>query len=131
MYSGLGKSVDESWVHTTPETLFRNILATNDERFPMICQDLRAMPTRPMILVEGPRLFPKLVQPLLIDIHQAIWLLPTEEFALVSTAKREKPQGRFSSSDPERYLRNFLGREALLREYIRREVICERQIAPT
>lgn len=122
MYGGLGKSVDEQWVRTTPDDLFCNILATNDERFPMILEDLRVMPRRPPILVEGPRLFPRLVTPLLTDSHQAIWLLPTEEFARESAARRDKPQGRFRSSDPERYGRNFLGREALLRAYIRREV---------
>ncbi|MBB6733830.1 hypothetical protein [Cohnella zeiphila] len=123
MYSGLGKSVEEKWVHPSPEALFRDILATNDERFPMICEDLRAMPARPPILAEGPRLFPKLVQPLLADVRQAIWLLPTEEFALQSAAKRDKPQGRFGSGDPERFRSNFFGREALLRDYIRQEVI--------
>jgi len=123
MYGGIGKSVDESWVLTTPEALYTNILKTNDERFPMICDDLMAMPARPNILVEGPRLFPKLVRPLLADVHQAIWLLPTEAFAMESAFKRGKPHGKDASSDPERFLGNFQGREALLREYIRREVI--------
>jgi hypothetical protein len=116
------KSADERWVQTTPDALFRAIMATNDERFPMILEDLRAMPKRPMILVEGPRLFPKLVMPLLSSSDQAVWLCPTEEFAQAMAAKRDKPQGRFASDDPERYRRNFFGRERLLRDYIRREV---------
>lgn len=123
MYRGLGKTIDDNWVYTTPEAMFRDILTTNDERFPMICEDLQAMPKRPKILVEGPRLFPKLVQPLLSDIHQAIWLLPTEKFALESAAKRDKPQLRIKSSDPVRFQSNFFGREALLRDYLRQEVI--------
>ncbi|RKN86341.1 hypothetical protein [Paenibacillus ginsengarvi] len=123
MYSGLGKTIDDTWVYTTPEAMFHDILTTNDERFPMICEDLQGMPKWPKILVEGPRLFPKLVRPLLSDIHQAIWLLPTEEFALESAAKRDKPQLRMRSSDPERFQSNFFGREALLREYLRQEVL--------
>jgi hypothetical protein len=116
------KSVEERWIQATPEELFRRALETNEERFPMILDDLRAMPARPMILVEGPRLFPKLVEPMLTSPHQAIWILPTREFAGESVARRDKPQGRFQTSDPERYRANFLGRDALLAEYIRREV---------
>jgi len=123
MYKGAAKTIDDNWVYTTSEAMFRDILTTNDERFPMICEDLQAMPKQPKILVEGPRLFPKLVQPLLSDIHQAIWLLPTEKFALESAAKRDKPQLRMRSSDPLRFQRNFFGREALLRDYLRHEVI--------
>src|SRR5262249_38302602 len=47
IYQALGRSMDESWVHPTPQQLFEQILATNDERFPMICDDLRLMPHRP------------------------------------------------------------------------------------
>jgi hypothetical protein len=122
IYAEFQKSTEERWVATSPDALFRTILATNDERFPMILDDLRAMPKGPMILVEGPRLFPKLVSPVLTSHHQAVWLIPTEEFTQVSIAKRDKPQGRFQSSDPERYRQNFLGRERLLRDYIREEV---------
>jgi hypothetical protein len=121
MFGEMQKSLDERWVHPIPEDMFRSVLATNDERFPMILADLRAMPARPMILVEGPRLFPKLVAPLLTDPHQAVWLMPTEDFARRSIAARDKPHGRFASSDPERFRHNFLRRDTLLAEYIRRE----------
>jgi hypothetical protein len=123
IYAEFQKTFDERWVDPTPEELFRGVLATNDERFPMICDDLRAMPAWPPILVEGPRLFPRLVAPLLADPHQAIWLLPTPEFAQASMARRDKPQGRQASRDPERFRENFLRREALLADYTRQEVL--------
>ena len=122
IYAEFQKSVEERWIQSTAEELFHGVLDTNDERFPMILDDLCAMPARPMILVEGPRLFPKLVEPWLTSPQQAIWLLPTPEFARESVARRDKPQGRFQTSDPQRYRDNFLGRDALLAEYIRREV---------
>ncbi len=122
IYAEFRKSVEERWIQTTPEDLFEGVLETNDERFPMILDDLRAMPQRPMILVEGPRLFPKLVEPLLTSAHQAIWLMPAAAFARESVERRDKPQGRFETSDPERYRENFLRRDALLAEHIRREV---------
>ena len=122
IYTEFQKSVEERWIQPTPEHLFQGVLETNNERFPMILDDLRAMPQRPMILVEGPRLFPTLVEPLLTSAHQAIWLMPTPEFARESVERRDKPQGRFETSDPERFRENFLRRDALLAEHIRREV---------
>jgi len=125
IYAKFGKSIDERWVQPTPDELLRSIVAINDERFPMILADLRAMPTRPMILVEGPSLHPKLVAPPLTSRHQAIWLVPTEEFSLASVARRDKLRGSDQSSDPERYRRNVLERNRLFAGYIRREVAAQ------
>jgi hypothetical protein len=122
IFAEMRKSMDERWVQTTPEAMVEAILRTNEERFPMILADLRAMPRRPMIVVEGPRLFPDLVAPVLADPHQAVWLAPTEEFWRESISRRDKPQVRFETSDPERCRENFLGRERLLARYIRDEV---------
>jgi hypothetical protein len=122
IYQSLGRSLDENWLHPTPQQLFEHILATNDERFPMICDDLRLMPRKPPVLAEGPRLFPKLVAPVLTSLNQAIWLIPTADFARSSQGRRDKPTGRFESSDPERLRENFLARERLLAEYIESEV---------
>ena len=88
----------------------------------MILDDLLKMPSLPPILVEGPRLFPSLVCPLVTDPSQAIWLLPTEEIVRANQEKRVKPRDLERFGDPERYRSNFLGRERLLREYIRGEV---------
>ena len=123
MHGDLDKPIDELWVFATPEEMFQKILDTNNERFPMICEDLQAMPKTPLILVEGPRLFPKLVIPMLTERHQAIWLLPTDEFAQNSAVTRDKPRLRHRSSDPEKFKANFFERENLLRDYIRQEVL--------
>ncbi|HEV2664480.1 MAG TPA: hypothetical protein VG324_06195 [Blastocatellia bacterium] len=119
----LGRSFDESWVHPTPQQLFEQIIASNEERFPMICDDIRLMPQRPPVLVEGPRLFPKLVSPVLTSPRQAIWLLPTEAFIYASQERRDKPSLRVESSDPERFRANFLARDRLLADYIGSEVV--------
>jgi hypothetical protein len=122
IYQAIGRSLDESWVHPTPQQLFEQILATNDERFPMICEDLGLMPRRPPVLVEGPRLFPNLVMSVLTGLSQAIWLLPTDAFIKASQEQRGKPSLRIESSDPERFRANFLERDRLLADYIRSEV---------
>jgi hypothetical protein len=122
IYHSMGRSLDENWLYPTSQQLFEHILATNDERFPMICDDLRFMPRKPPVLVEGPRLFPGLVVPVLTSLNQAIWLIPTADFARASQQRRDKPSGRYASSDPERLRANFLERERLLAEYIKSEV---------
>ncbi|MCI0391374.1 MAG: hypothetical protein MOB07_21745 [Acidobacteria bacterium] len=123
IYQTLGRSMYESWIQPTPQQLFEQVLATNDERFPMICDDLRLMPRRPPVLAEGPRLFPKLLMPVLTSPHQAIWMLPTEAFIRASQERRDKPSMRFESSDPERFRANFLARDRLLADHIRGEVV--------
>jgi len=125
MYAKLGKSIDERWVQPTPAELLRSIVAINHERFPLILADLRAMPTRPLILAEGPSLHPELVAPLLTNQHQAIWLVPSEAFARASATRRDKPRRRDRSSDPERYRQNQLARDRLFAEQIRRQVAAQ------
>jgi hypothetical protein len=121
-YQAIGRSQDETWLHPTPRQHFEYILASNDERFPLICDDLRLMPRKPPVLVEGPRLFPKLVAPVLTSLNQAVWLIPRGDFARASRERRNKPMLRFESADPERFRANFLARERLLAEYIENEV---------
>ena len=125
MYAKLGTSIDELWVHPTPAELLQSIVAINHERFPLILADLRAMPTRPLLLAEGSSLHPELVAPLLTTQHQAIWLVPSEAFARASATRRDKPRRRDRSSDPERYRQNLLERDRLFAEHIRREVAAQ------
>lgn len=122
IYQSLGRTLEENWLDPSPQQLFEHILATNDERFPMICEDLRLMPHQPPVLVEGPRLFPKLVVPVLNSPHQAIWLIPTADFIRASQQRRNKSAFGIGSSDPERFRENFLARERLLAAYIESEV---------
>lgn len=122
IYQMLGRTLDEKWVQPTPQQLFEQILVTNAERFPMICDDLRLMPSQPPVLAEGPRLFPQLVLSVLTSVQQAIWLLPTDEFIRASQEQRDKPLLRYDSNDPERFRTNFLARDRLLADYIRQEV---------
>jgi hypothetical protein len=122
IYQSLGRTLDENWIDPTPQQLFEHILATNDERFPMICDDLRLMPHDPPVLVEGPRLFPKLIMPVLASLNHAIWLIPTAEFIRASQQRRNKHSIGVGSSNPERLRENFLARERLLADYIGSEV---------
>ena len=122
IYQSLGRSHDENWVYPTSQQLFEHILATNEERFPMICDDLSLMPSKPPVLAEGPRLFPKLVVTVLTSLNQAVWLMPTADFVRASQERRNKGAWGSESSDPKRFRENFLTRERLLADYIANEV---------
>jgi hypothetical protein len=62
-------------------------VATWTARFPLVVEDIRALPDARPIVAEGPSLFPWCVAPLLRSARQAIFLLPTPEY-------RERVLGR-------------------------------------
>ncbi len=71
------KTMDERWLHPKPEEMADDFLEYSRDRFRMILDDLRALPTEPGIVAEGPQLLPELVAPLLARPEAAIWLVPT------------------------------------------------------
>jgi hypothetical protein len=113
--------MDERWVLATPEAMARRSLAFHRERFPLILEDLLALPPTDLLLVEGFGLVPDLVAPLLVAPEQAIWLLPTPAFRRAAIERRgtlwSMPR---ETSDPARALANRLARDALLTEEIHR-----------
>jgi hypothetical protein len=87
------------------------------EGFDLIVEDLLNLPREPPVLVEGFRLLPHLVQPLLADPRQAVWLIPTPELRYAAFASRGSLwaiAGR--TSDPETALRNLLERDRMFTE---------------
>ena len=72
------------------------------EGFDLIVEDLLRLPTEPAVIVEGFRLLPHLVQPLLAEPTHAVWLLPTPEFRRAASERRGSSQWAFldATSDP-------------------------------
>jgi hypothetical protein len=69
------------------------------------------------LVVEGFRLLPQLVAPLLADPRRAVWLLPTPEFRRAAFESRGglwQIAGR--TGHPERALRNLLDRNRMFTE---------------
>jgi 2-phosphoglycerate kinase len=109
--------MDERWVDRTPETMLETFHWFQGEGFDLIVEDLLRLPREPAVIVEGFRLLPPLVKPLLAVPGHAVWLLPTPEF------RRAAFDGRGSlwdiarkTSDPETALRNLLTRDRLFTE---------------
>ena len=115
------QSMDERWVLPSPHELAAREVANWTARFPLVVEDIRALPDVRPIVAEGPSLFPWCIAPLLRSSEQAIFLLPTPEFRERVLARRRRdtpPATDTMTSDPERARRNIAGRDALLNQRI-------------
>lgn len=117
----LAASLDERWVSPQPEELFQRAVQAFRDRFPLMIQDLMAMPGDRGIVAEGFGLLPELLAPILTYPDQAIWLAPTDAFKRASMLRRGKPSFATQTSDPERAKANLYGRDCLLAEYFREQ----------
>lgn len=114
--------MDERWVKRSPETMLETFHWFRGEGFGMIVDDLLRLPTEPGVIVEGFRLLPHLVKPLLAVPSQAVWLLPTPGFrraAIDSRGSTWNIAGK--TSDPQRALRNLLERDEMFTERLHEE----------
>ena len=118
----MAMDMDERWVNRSPETMLETFHWFRGEGFGLIVEDLLRLPTEPGVIVDGFRLLPHLVMPLLAAPSHAVWLIPTPEFRLAAL------EGRGSTwtiagktSDPERALRNLLERDRMFTERVHEE----------
>ena len=122
LHAFVAMDMDERWVNRSPTEMFRTFHFFHGEGFELIVEDLLALPTRPGVLVEGFRLLPRLVAPLLDTPDQAVWLLPTTGFRVAALETRGTTAAALSrTSDPARALDNLLARDALFTEQVERE----------
>ena len=114
--------MDERWVNRSPETMLDTFHWFRGEGFDLIVDDLLRLPSTPGFVVEGFRLLPHLVQPLVAIPGHAVWLLPTPDFRRAVFDRRGPAWGFLrSTSDPERALRNLLDRDRLFTDRLREE----------
>jgi hypothetical protein len=117
-----GMSMDERWLNRSPAVMLETFHWFRGEGFDLIVEDLLALPTSQRIIVEGFRLLPLLVIPLLADRRQAAWLVPTPAFRLAAFASRGALLDiAGKTSAPERALDNLLQRDGLFTARIERE----------
>ncbi|MFG3343206.1 hypothetical protein [Glycomyces sp. NPDC048151] len=118
-------TMDERWLDRSPEVMLETFHWFRGEAFHLIVEDLLAMPKDRGIVVEGFRLLPHLVAPLLADPTRAVWLLPSPEFRAWAVDKRAKETRRpgfiEQTSDPERAGRNLAERERMFADRLRIE----------
>ncbi len=106
--------MDERWVNRSPQTMLETFHWFRGEGFGLIVEDLLKLPSDRGVIVEGFRLLPQLVQPLLERPNQGVWLIPTPEFRLAAFKSRD---GLWSiagkTSHPQRALDNLLERDGM------------------
>ncbi|QHC26967.1 hypothetical protein GR130_16835 [Streptomyces sp. GS7] len=104
LHEFIAMDMDERWVNRSPETMLETFHWFRGEGFALILEDLLRLPQEPCVVVEGFRLLPHLVEPLLTVPGQAVWLLPTPRFRQAAIRSRAVRGGGFTArtSDPEK-----------------------------
>lgn len=115
--------MDERWVNRPPETMLETFHWFRGEGFDLIVEDLLRLPPGPGVIVEGFRLLPRLVEPLLSEPAHAVWLLPAPGFRQAVFESRGGSASGFlaRTSNPERALRNLLERDRRFTDILRAE----------
>ncbi|MBV8684389.1 MAG: hypothetical protein JO111_16050, partial [Caulobacteraceae bacterium] len=72
--------MDERWLNRSPQVMLETFHWFRGEAFHLIVEDLLSLPTDQPVIVEGFRLLPALVEPLLGMRSHAAWLIPTARF---------------------------------------------------
>ena len=107
-------SMDQRWVDRSPQAMLETFHWFRGEGFGLIVEDVLALPSHQGLIVEGFRLLPHLVRPLVHDPNRCVWLIPTPEFRLAAFGSRgtlwDIPN---KTSDPKRALSNLLERDRL------------------
>jgi hypothetical protein len=117
-------SMDERWLNRSPEVMLETFHWFRGEAFELIVEDLLALPTDQRVIVEGLRLLPLLVAPLLADRRQAAWLVPTPAFRLAAFESRGSMMDiAGKTSAPDRALDKLLRRDGLFTDRVERETL--------
>ena len=119
----MAMDMDERWVSRSPQAMLETFHWFRGEGFQMIVEDLLRLPRGPDVIVEGFRLLPHLVAPLLSTPNRAVWLLPTPGFRQAAVERRGGAAWGFlaRTGDPDLALRNLLERDRLFTDVLREE----------
>jgi cytidylate kinase len=111
-------TMDERWLHATPERMLQWFVTTSRHRFRLVLEDLRGLPDEPAAIVEGPQLFPTSVAAVLRDPAHALFLLPGAD----DIAARRRDRGPMrGTSDGVRATENLIARDVLIALEVERE----------
>ncbi|HYY43043.1 MAG TPA: hypothetical protein VE775_09950 [Pyrinomonadaceae bacterium] len=123
LHSFMGMDMDERWVNRSATTMLETFHWFQGESFHLIIEDLLCLPREQGVIVEGFRLLPRLVRPLLSVPNRAVWLLPTPAFRQAVVERRGGAAWGFlaKTTNPERALRNLLERDRMFTDILRAE----------
>ena len=123
LHQFMAMDLDERWVNRTPQVMFETFHWFRGEGFKSIVEYLLDMPREQDVIVEGFRLLPRLVKPLLSKPNHAVWLLPSPNFREAVVESRGGPSWSFlaRTSDPHKALQNLLHRDRMFTDALREE----------
>jgi 2-phosphoglycerate kinase len=123
LHEFMAMDMDQRWLNRSPAEMLETFHWFRGEGFSMIVEDILRLPGKPAVIVEGFRLLPHLVKPLLAVRNQAVWLVPAPEFRQAVVDSRGGPRWEFlgKTSDPERAYRNLLQRDAMFTQRLYEE----------
>jgi len=117
------RSLDEVWVHSTPEELAGWFNDVARRRFPQILEDLRQFPSDGApILAEGPQLLPELVSPHVASPDRALFIAADHDLHRSLLVARGSGLVTLVS-DGQRAFENRVVRDEILAEWMRQEVV--------
>lgn len=118
----LRMDMDTRWAHRTPAEMVATFHGFRGEMFEFIVDDLLALPDDRPVLVEGLRVLPRRVVPLLTEPRRALWLLPTPEFRRAAFEARGSIEAiARRTSDPKRAHSNILTRDQMFTDELSRD----------
>jgi len=114
-------SMDERWAVPAPSDMAVRDIATWEERFEVVVEELTQLSRERIIVAEGPGAFPWLVAPLISSPRQAIYLVPTP-------ARRDAvAQRRWGSGQIQRFP-GIVDRERAVTKVADRDVLIDARI---
>lgn len=124
LHQFIAMNMDDRWVNRSPATMLDTFHWFHGEGFDMIIEDLLRIPTSVRVIVEGFRLLPQLVKPVLSASDHAVWLLPSPEFRLAAIERRGGSASGFlaKTSNPQRALQNLLERDRMFTDRLTQEI---------
>ena len=89
----------------------------------LVPDDLARLPLEKPVIAEGAALLPKLVAPLLSDVHQAIWIVPTENLARPSDSGARGSSRSPTNANPHTAWESWMARDAAFARHIASQAI--------
>jgi hypothetical protein len=114
-------SSEELWMRPVEQQVMEEI-ALYREEFPLVLDELLALPRSQPILVEGAALLPECVLPFLLEPQRAIWIVPTVGFQLHHYGLRVWAKDVVKDCiNPEQALQNWMQRDIRFARWIEQE----------